>query len=111
MLVQLQEQRGGVTVNTQGIPIWSPNPITTSEVRQTLMDLWVLYSGGAIPWAPQSIADDVRFAIVRLSIELKRFPPYGTPIVGQILGEEAGSHRGSDYRIDIENKAGWNLLE
>jgi hypothetical protein len=63
-------------------------------------------------WFPfGSLEPWLRSAIIKLSQDLKRYPPSG--VTGQnlnILREET-TFRGKDYRLDIENMSGHNLRE
>lgn len=48
-------------------------------------------------------------AIVQLSRELNRFPPYGIDTEGNILRSEWKNNSEREFRLDIENFGGTNL--
>jgi len=50
-------------------------------------------------------------AVISLSIRLGTFPPGGIPIPKPNFIQETTKYRGKEYRLDMDNLAGWNLRQ
>ena len=109
MRVQLQDDKPAALEHTWGlVAVNTPEfGVTTLQIRTLLADLYAGYKVAA-PWFPSRLEKQLIQAIVLLSQSLKRFPPVGVAMGGNI-DREKWLDRGVEYRVDIENERGLNL--
>jgi len=112
MRVQLQQSPyggGGVTLNTEGFPIEQATSIPVSRVRTELTNVFRAAST-YLDWFPSDGLRDLRSAIIDVSKKLGNFPPNGIA-EGRlsIVTSKFDYRKDYEFRVDVDNLAGWNL--
>lgn len=104
MRVQLQQ---GSNHTISKVAHATPNPgVTANHLRAKLKQLFLAKDEGG--WFPGELESWMYRSIVSLSIKIGKIPPHGVIQGGTILTQQL-THRGKNFRIDIENLRGHNL--
>jgi RHS repeat-associated protein len=112
MRVQLQDSKGGRTLNTHAVIRSAPSKtgVTVLQMRSALHQLWEEIPTHA-PWFPYDKLENEFFSgVIYLSKRLGEYPPGGVIQGGNFLRYEI-MYRKVDFRIDIENLRGHNLRQ
>jgi len=115
MRVQFQRSRNGNTEDTFAFLVYNkPDPgVTTFQIRKAMEAIFISYQLkntklGGLTESPENLLFS---AIVTLSERLKAFPlAGGTDSRAYTVDKETWDFRKYEYRVEIENKYGKNLL-
>ena len=114
MRVQLQEGQqntfyGRSAHNTAAVGV------TVFQMREAMQNLFedaqddTTFGRNKFPFA--ALQSWLFSAVISLSIQLGMFPPGGIAVPRRNFIQEATKYRGKEYRLDMDNLAGWNLRE
>ena len=107
MRLQIQGSDAGKTPYTEGYVMMNIPAMGVSvlQVRQQMQKIYM----DPPAWFPGGLSSELYSAIVRMSIALQKYPPYGTSVGGNIEREIIGQHKKLLWRLDLENLRGTNL--
>ena len=108
MRLQIQASRAGVTPYTKGYVMMNipATGVLTLQVRRQMEVIFTNQPEGF----PGSLEDGLYSAIIRMSMNLHRYPPNGISLENYNTEREIiGEARGLLWRLDLENLRGTNL--